>query len=93
MEQSPSEANRHSPEIPHSLWNPNIHYHIHKSLKYNPLEQASLLWQEVNPQPNPQSTNHPLSDVCNYILNIFTTTLHIWRPSLQTTTQWCKTLC
>jgi hypothetical protein len=34
MEQSPWEANwfSASQEIPHMLWNPNVHYHIHKGL-------------------------------------------------------------
>jgi len=35
MEQSPSwDANNHSAnqEIPHSVWNPKVHYHVHSSL-------------------------------------------------------------
>jgi len=39
MEESPSEANSHlaSQEIPCLLWNPNVHYCVHKSLPLIPI--------------------------------------------------------
>jgi len=42
------------------------------------------------PCPTPRLEDHPLSAVCNCLLNIFTATLHIWRlysPSITEDTQ------
>jgi hypothetical protein len=34
------------------------------------------------PYPTPKLEDHPLLAVCDYLFNIFTATLHIWRPVL-----------
>jgi hypothetical protein len=52
MEQSPSwEANRFSgsQEIPHFLWNPKVHYHIHKC------SPPVVVVNHLNPVHNPTS--------------------------------------
>jgi hypothetical protein len=45
-----------------------------------------LRWMVVNPSPTTKLEGHPLSAVCDCLLSIFAATLHIWRPSPQSTT-------
>jgi len=46
-----------------------------------------LSWIFVSPSPNPQLKDHPLLAVHNYLFNIFTANLHIWRLSLSSTSE------
>jgi len=38
--------------------------------------------EELAPHPTPKLEGHPLLAVCNCLFNIFTVTLHTWRPFL-----------
>jgi hypothetical protein len=69
MEQSPSwEANRSSAsqEIHHILWNPKVHYHIHKSLPH-----ISILSQ-INPVYAPPPPPPPASHLLKVHFNLGT---------------------
>jgi len=36
----------------------------------------------LEPRPTPKLEDHPLSDVREYLFDVFATVLHIWRPFL-----------
>lgn len=46
-----------------------------------------LFWGVVNTSLNQKLENHPLS-VVNYLLNMFTAILHVWRPASPTFVVW-----
>jgi len=89
MEQSPSSvANSHSTsqEIPCTLRNPKVHYRVHNSRSIpRPSvtfrNNMSLYGEELlGPRQTLKLEDHTPSGVRDCLLNIFTATLHIWRP-------------
>jgi hypothetical protein len=43
----------------------------------------------LSTRPTPKLEDHPLLAVCDCLFSIFTTTLHMWRPSPQSATWGC----
>ena len=84
-------------ESPHILWNLKALFHIDKSpppasvLRISPSLRPCEMFHNVvsfygkellAPYPLLKLEDHPLSVVCDFLFNIFTATLRIWRPFL-----------